>query len=79
MGKTPEMIGFFSDRFGYRYPFPKYAQVCITDFTFGGMENTSCTLLTDRCLMDERSTLDQTFPRCWWPTSWPTSGLATCW
>jgi aminopeptidase N len=62
MGKTPEMIGFFSDRFGYRYPFPKYAQVCITDFTFGGMENTSCTLLTDRCLMDERSTLDQTFP-----------------
>jgi aminopeptidase N len=54
MGKTPEMIGFFSDRFGYRYAFPKYAQVCITDFTFGGMENTSCTLLTDRCLMDER-------------------------
>ncbi|MDA0674490.1 MAG: M1 family metallopeptidase, partial [Cyanobacteria bacterium] len=62
MGKTPQMIGFFSDRFGYRYPFPKYAQVCITDFTFGGMENTSCTLLTDRCLMDERATVDQTFP-----------------
>ncbi|MDA0269386.1 MAG: M1 family metallopeptidase, partial [Cyanobacteria bacterium] len=58
MGKTPQMMGFFSDRFGYRYPFPKYAQVCITDFTFGGMENTSCTLLTDRCLMDERAALD---------------------
>ncbi len=58
MGKTPQMIGFFSDRFGYRYPFPKYAQVCITDFTFGGMENTSCTLLTDRCLIDERAALD---------------------
>jgi aminopeptidase N len=62
LGKTPAMLTFFSDRFGYRYPFPKYAQVCITDFTFGGMENTSCTLLTDRCLMDERAALDYTWP-----------------
>ncbi|WP_375541540.1 M1 family aminopeptidase [Halomicronema sp. CCY15110] len=60
MGKTPQMIAFFSDRFGYRYAFPKYAQVCIKDFTFGGMENTSCTLLTDRCLIDERAALDNT-------------------
>lgn len=60
MGKTPKMLAFFSDRFGYRYPFPKYAQVCIKDFTFGGMENTSCTLLTDRCLLDERAALDNT-------------------
>jgi aminopeptidase N len=60
MGKTPQMLAFFSDRFGYRYAFPKYAQVCIKDFTFGGMENTSCTLLTDRCLLDERATLDNT-------------------
>ena len=60
MGKTPAMIAFFSDRFGYRYAFPKYAQVCVTDFTFGGMENTSCTLLTDYCLLDERAALDNT-------------------
>jgi aminopeptidase N len=60
MGKTPQMLAFFSDRFGYRYAFPKYAQVCIQDFTFGGMENTSCTLLTDRCLIDERAALDNT-------------------
>ncbi|MGD1861094.1 MAG: M1 family aminopeptidase [Leptolyngbyaceae cyanobacterium] len=60
MGKTPAMLDFFSDRFGYRYAFPKYAQVCIKDFTFGGMENTSCTLLTDRCLLDERAALDNT-------------------
>ena len=60
MGKTPAMLQFFSDRFGYRYAFPKYTQVCIKDFTFGGMENTSCTLLTDRCLIDERAALDNT-------------------
>ncbi len=58
MGKTPQMIEFFSGKFGYPYPFPKYAQVCVDDFIFGGMENTSTTLLTDRCLLDERAALD---------------------
>jgi len=59
MGKTPQMIEFFSKQFGYAYPYPKYAQVCVADFIFGGMENTSTTLLTDRCLLDERAMLDQ--------------------
>ncbi|GAA6621826.1 M1 family aminopeptidase [Scytonema sp. NUACC26] len=58
MGKTPQMIGFLSDKYGYPYPFPKYAQVCVDDFIFGGMENTSATLLTDRCLLDARAALD---------------------
>jgi len=58
MGKTPRMIEFFSDKYGYPYPFPKYAQVCVDDFIFGGMENTSTTLLTHRCLLDERAALD---------------------
>ncbi|HHP7244965.1 MAG TPA: M1 family aminopeptidase [Elainellaceae cyanobacterium] len=58
MGKTPQMIEFFSQAFGYPYPYPKYAQVCVDDFIFGGMENTSTTLLTNRCLLDERAALD---------------------
>jgi aminopeptidase N len=58
MGKTPAMIEFFSQAFGYPYAFPKYAQVCVDDFIFGGMENTSTTLLTTRCLIDERAALD---------------------
>lgn len=58
MGKTPKMIEFFSQTFGYAYPYPKYAQVCVDDFIFGGMENTSTTLLTDRCLLDERAVID---------------------
>ncbi|WP_346292904.1 M1 family metallopeptidase [Sphaerothrix gracilis] len=58
MGKTPQMIEFFSQFFGYDYAFPKYAQVCVADFIFGGMENTSTTLLTDRCLIDERAAVD---------------------
>ncbi|MBD2677566.1 MULTISPECIES: M1 family metallopeptidase [Nostoc] len=58
MGKTPRMIEFLSQKYGYAYPFPKYAQVCVDDFIFGGMENTSTTLLTDKCLLDERAALD---------------------
>ncbi|MEP0870713.1 M1 family metallopeptidase [Trichocoleus desertorum AS-A10] len=58
MGKTPRMMEFLSQKYGYPYPFPKYAQVCVDDFIFGGMENTSTTLLTDRCLLDERAALD---------------------
>lgn len=61
MGKTPRMIDFFSNIFDYPYPYPKYAQVCVADFIFGGMENTSTTLLTDRCLLDKRSLLDHPF------------------
>ena len=58
MGKTPQMIEFFSQTFGYAYPYPKYAQVCVADFIFGGMENTSTTLLMDRCLLDGRAAID---------------------
>lgn len=58
MGKTPRMVEFLSQKYGYDYPYPKYAQVCVDDFIFGGMENTSTTLLTDRCLLDERAAMD---------------------
>ncbi len=58
MGKTPKMMEFLSNKYGYKYPFPKYAQVCVDDFIFGGMENTSTTLLTDRCLLDEKAAID---------------------
>jgi len=58
MGKTPRMIEFFSEKYGYDYAFPKYAQVCVADFIFGGMENTSTTLLTDRCVLDKRAAID---------------------
>ncbi|MFZ9737703.1 MAG: M1 family aminopeptidase [Prochlorotrichaceae cyanobacterium] len=58
LGKTPEMMEVLSQYFGYPYPYPHYTQVCVEDFIFGGMENTSTTLLTDRCLLDERAALD---------------------
>lgn len=58
MGKTPRMVEFFSKTYRYDYAYDKYAQVCADDFIFGGMENTSTTLLTTRCLLDERAAID---------------------
>jgi aminopeptidase N len=59
-GRTPEMIAFFSEYLGVRYPWPKYAQVCVHDFIFGGMENTSATTLTIDTLHDARAAIDYT-------------------
>ncbi|MEM6450756.1 MAG: M1 family metallopeptidase [Cyanobacteria bacterium P01_D01_bin.105] len=58
MGKTPQMMAALSKWFGYDYPFDNYDQVCVSDFIFGGMENTTTTLLTDRCMIDKRAALD---------------------
>jgi aminopeptidase N len=55
---TPQMIEFFSRKFGVDYPYPKYSQALVDDFLFGAMENTSATTMTDRCLLDERAALD---------------------
>jgi aminopeptidase N len=59
--KTPAMIETFSKVFGYPYPYPKYAQSTVFDFTFGGMENTGATTLTVRALETPEEALDQTY------------------
>ncbi|MFT3698226.1 MAG: M1 family aminopeptidase [Kofleriaceae bacterium] len=56
--RTPEMIELFSTWFGVDYPYPRYSQVFVADFIFGGMENTSATTLTDTVLVDERASID---------------------
>ncbi len=50
LGETPNALRFFSERIGFPYPYPKYSQVAVEDFTFLGMENISATTLTDRAL-----------------------------
>jgi aminopeptidase N len=51
--ETPQVLEFFSALTGKRYPFPKYAQTCVGDFPFGGMENISATTMTETTLTDE--------------------------
>jgi aminopeptidase N len=56
--KTPKMVEFFSQKIGLKYPWEKYAQICVDEYQWGGMEHTSATTLTLRTLHDERAHLD---------------------
>ncbi len=56
--KTPAMLKFFSQKIGYRYPWPKYAQICVDEYSWGGMEHTSATTLNLGALYNERALED---------------------
>jgi len=57
-GKTPKMMRYFQDRFGFKYPWDKYAQIVVAEYHAGGMEHTSATTLNDRTIHDHRAHLD---------------------
>ena len=56
--KTKKMVQFYSEFIGVKYPYFKYSQIAVSDFIFGGMENTTVTTQTDQTLHDERAHLD---------------------
>jgi aminopeptidase N len=71
---TPDMVQWFSEKIGYKYPWAKYAQVLIHDFIEGGMENVSATSLTDEgAVYDARARVDES------PTSLIAHELAHQW
>lgn len=55
--RLPEMVKFFSEKTGIKYPYAKYAQTTVRDFG-GGMENISATTQTDNMIHDARTELD---------------------
>jgi aminopeptidase N len=55
--RLPEMVKFFSEKTGLKYPYAKYAQTVARDFG-GGMENISATTQTDNMIHDARTELD---------------------
>jgi len=57
--RLPEMVRFFSEKTGVKYPYAKYAQTTVRDFG-GGMENISATTQTDNMIHDARTELDAT-------------------
>ncbi|NOZ61930.1 MAG: hypothetical protein GXO74_09645 [Calditrichaeota bacterium] len=58
--KTPQIIGFFSNKIGIEYPYSKYAQTVVDNFKYGGMENITATTLTSSTIRDARSNIDGT-------------------
>ncbi|HYX30442.1 MAG TPA: M1 family metallopeptidase, partial [Pyrinomonadaceae bacterium] len=57
--RLPDMVKFFSEKTGVKYPYAKYAQTTVRDFG-GGMENISATTQTDNMIHDARTELDST-------------------
>ena len=55
--RLTEMVRFFSEKTGLKYPYAKYAQTTARDFG-GGMENISATTQTDNMIHDARTELD---------------------
>jgi aminopeptidase N len=58
LGETPRMLELFSRVTGVPFPWSRYSQVVVSDFIFGGMENTTATTLYEHALVDERAALD---------------------
>jgi aminopeptidase N len=58
--RTAEMVKHFSEVTGVPYPWSKYAQVVVSDFIFGGMENTTATTMYEHILLDARAAIDVT-------------------
>jgi aminopeptidase N len=58
-GKTPKMIAFYEQVTGQKYPYPKYAQAVVPEFTQGGMENISATTMNEFLLGDATSFLER--------------------
>ncbi|MFT7464931.1 MAG: aminopeptidase N [Pseudohongiellaceae bacterium] len=50
--QTADMLTFFADFTGRDYPYCKYSQTFVDEFTAGGMENVSATTLYDEGLHD---------------------------
>jgi len=59
-GRTADMMKTFERLFG-PYPWREYAQTVVTEFTWGGMENTGTTTLTEKALLDDRAALDVSY------------------
>ncbi len=55
---TKEMLTFFSDLLGYKYPWPKYSQIVVRDYVSGAMENTTGVIFGEFVQKHKRELID---------------------
>ncbi|MCK5825225.1 MAG: M1 family metallopeptidase [Ichthyobacteriaceae bacterium] len=56
--KTKEIFDLLETEIGVKYPWYKYAQIPVSDFKFGAMENTTATILSDTYCSNDTSFID---------------------
>jgi aminopeptidase N len=57
-GNTPEMLAFFEQKLGVKFPWPKYDQIVVRDFVSGAMENTTASIFMEELRLNEREAID---------------------
>lgn len=57
-GLTPEMLTFYSNKLGVKYPWKKYSQVVVRDYVSGAMENTTAVIHGDFVQQTTRELID---------------------
>ena len=55
---TPEMLSFFSDKLGMKYPWKKFSQVIVRDYVSGAMENTTGVIFGEFVQKTKRELID---------------------
>lgn len=55
---TPEMLTFFTQKFGYDYPWYKYSQIVTRDYVSGAMENTTASVFGEFVQKTDREMID---------------------
>jgi len=58
---TEEIMSFFEEEIGVKYPWDKYAQIPVSDFKHGAMENTEATIFSDAYFCNDTSFVDQNY------------------
>lgn len=58
-GNTPEMLTFFSDITGIKYPWPKYSQIICRDYISGAMENTTAVIHAENAYQTSGELVDE--------------------
>ncbi|MEE9407501.1 MAG: M1 family aminopeptidase [Polaribacter sp.] len=58
-GKTPEMMGFFSNILGVEYPWNKYSQIVGRDYVSGAMENTTAVIHSEKAYQKPGQLIDE--------------------
>ncbi len=55
---TPELLTFFSNKLGVKYPWQKYAQIITRDYVSGAMENTTAVIFGEYMQQHARELID---------------------